>query len=233
MRDHPDELTPPSQSSRAQVAGTTTEAALAAIPIVGGPLAVVVATLFGMSYDRRLAAWREEVFDRIRHLEERGVSAADLAGDDVFLDALAQATRTAETQSSTEKRGYLATALYNIGAGASVAPDKQSVYLRYVDELTVSHMRMLAFLNDPPGYLAARGTSWPHTMGGLGAIVKLALPDLYADKHLLDTVLSDLQRFGLAANPGLSTIMTESGLRAPRSTDKGREFMQFITQQDD
>ena len=102
------------------MAGKTTEAVVAAIPIVGGPLAVVVATLFGFSYDRRLTAWREEVFDRIRALEEQGVSVQDLANDDAFLDALAQATRTAEAQSSEEKRRYLADALFNIGAGTAV-----------------------------------------------------------------------------------------------------------------
>ena len=225
-----DELVPPSRSESGQVAGKTAEAAVAAIPVVGGPLAVVVATLFGFSYDRRLAAWREEVFDRIRALEEQGVSVQDLANDDAFLDALAQATRTAEAQSSEEKRRYLADALFNIGAGTPVTPDKQAVYLRYLEELTISHMQMLAFLTDPPGFLAERDVPWPNiSAGGLGNIVQAGLPELYADKPLLDTVLGDLQRFGLADSPGLSTVMTGSGLRAPRGTDKGREFMRLIT----
>lgn len=228
-----DGLEPPRQGKVEQVAGTTSEAVLAAIPVVGGPLAVVISTLFGMSYDRRLAAWREEVFDRIRALEARGVTVEDLAADDAFLDALAQATRTAEAQSSVEKRRYLADALYNVGVGTTAVPDKQAVYLRFVEELTVSHMRMLAFLNDPPGYLAEHGVPWPNlSAGGLGAIVQVALPDLYADQPLLDTVLGDLQRFGLAQNPGLNTVMTGGGLAAPRGTDKGKEFLRFITRQD-
>ena len=225
-----DELVPPSRSESRQVAGKTAEAAVAAIPVVGGPLAVVVATLFGFSYDRRLTAWREEVFDRIRALEKQGVSVEDLANDDAFLDALAQATRTAEAQSSEEKRRYLADALFNIGAGTPVTADKQAVYLRYLEELTISHMQMLAFLTDPPGFLAERDVPWPNiSAGGLGNIVQAGLPELYADKPLLDTVLGDLQRFGLADSPGLSAVMTGSGLRAPRGTDKGREFMRFIT----
>ena len=34
---------------------------------------------------------------------------------------------------------------------------------------------------------------------------------------------------GLADSPGLNTVMTGDGLRAPRGTNKGREFMRFIT----
>jgi len=225
-----DEFAPPQRSRSGQVAGKAAEAVVAAIPVVGGPLAVVVATLFGVSYDRRLAAWREEVFDRIRALEDRGVSVQDLADNDAFLDALAQATRTAEAQSNEEKRRYLADALFNVGAGTAVAPDKQAVYLRYVEDLTISHLRMLAFLTDPPGFLAERDIPWPNiAAGGLGNVVQAGLPELYADQPLLETVVSDLQRFGLADSPGLNTVMTDSGLRAPRGTNKGREFMRFIT----
>jgi hypothetical protein len=52
-----------------------------------------------------------------------------------------------------------------VEAGASAIPlhapdaDKQAVYLRYIEELTPSHMRLLEFMNDPPGCTAA--TTWP------------------------------------------------------------------------
>lgn len=185
-----------------------------------------------MSYDRRLDAWREAVFERIRALEGRGVSVKDLANDDAFLDALAQATRTAETQSSEEKRRYLADALFSIGAGTTVGPDKQAVYLRYVEELTVSHMRMLAFLNDPPGYLAAQDIPWPDITGGLGALVQLALPDLYSDSSLLHTVLGGSPSVWAGGQPWTEHDDDRQRPSRPRGTDKGRESMRFITRED-
>jgi len=201
------------------------------IPIVGGPLSVVVATLFGYSYEKRLSAWRDEVVGQIRRLhEERGISVEELANNDDFLDAVATATRIAETTSSSEKRRYLASALFNVGAGAGVGADKQAIYLRYVEELTPSHMTMLSLLNDPPRFLNDRGIPWPNIMmGGLGAVVERALPVLYADKPLLETVTDDLQRYGLAQNPGLNSVMTGEGLKAGRGTPKGKEFVDFIT----
>lgn len=225
---------PPRESTSRTVVAKTTEAAVSIIPIVGGPLAVVVATLFGYSFEKRLGEWREQVMEQIQRLtDERGIAIADLADNDEFLDALATATRTAETTSSSEKRTYLATALFNIGAGTELATDKQAIYLRYVEELTPSHMKVLALLNDPPAFLAAREIPWPPAVAFVGgsfrSIVEVALPDLSADGPLLDTVVDDLQSYGLAEIPSLNSMMSESGLRTGRGTRKGSEFIAFIT----
>jgi hypothetical protein len=45
--DQPGVPTPPERSRGAEAIGKVVEGAASAIPIVGGPLAVVVATLFG------------------------------------------------------------------------------------------------------------------------------------------------------------------------------------------
>lgn len=224
-------LDPPRESTGQAVASNVTEAVTSLIPVVGGPLSVVVATLFGYSYQKRLEAWRDEVVAQIHRLqEERGIPVEELAGNADFLDAVATATRIAEITSSGEKRRYLANALFNVGAGTSVGPDKQAIYLRYLEELTPTHMTMLSLLADPPRFLEDRSIPWPNLMmGGLGSIVDRALPELYADKPLLETVTGDLQRYGLAQNPGLNTVMTGDGLKAGRVTAKGREFVEFIS----
>lgn len=224
-------LDPPRESAQHAVAANAAEAAASLIPVVGGPLSVVVATLFGYSYQKRLEGWRDEVVAQIRRMhEERGIAIEDLASNPDFLDAVATATRIAEVTSSSEKRRYLANALFNVGAGTRVGPDKQAIYLRYVEELTPSHMTMLGLLDDPPKFLDDQGIPWPNIgMGGLGSIVELGLPELYADKPLLETIIDDLQRYGLAQNPGLNTIMTGEGLKAGRGTAKGREFVEFIS----
>jgi hypothetical protein len=89
-----------------------------------------------------------------------------------------------------------------VEAGASAIPlhapdaDKQAVYLRYIEELTPSHMRLLEFMNDPPGCCSRHDVAWPGNimMGGLGPIVDAALPDLAADEPFLDTLAGDLSR---------------------------------------
>ena len=225
---------PPEQSKAYQALSKTVEAAAGMVPFVGGALGVAVAHFFGAAYERRLDEWRTELTEAIQYLTEHdGVSVEDLADDDGFLDAVATATRIAGTTGSKEKRRYLRNALINVGSGTALG-DKQAVYLRYVDELTPAHMQMLALLNDPPGYLEQAGIPWPNLMmGGLGAIVERGLPELYADEPLLHTVVADLDRYGLADNPGLNTIMSGEGIRAGRSTPKGREFVAFIRAPDE
>lgn len=226
---------PPQQSSAAKWSGTLVEAGASAIPLLGGPLAVAIATVFGYAYGRRVDKWREDLTSTVQYLiDHRGVSVEDLADDDEFLDAVATATRVAATTSSEQKRQFLRNALTNIGLGHAPDADKQAVYLRYIEELTPSHMRLLEFMNDPPGYCSRHEVPWTYNgmMGGLGTIVDAALPDLAADKPFLDTLAGDLTTFGLISSPGFNTIMSATGLAAGRGTPKGTEFITFISAPD-
>lgn len=223
---------PPDEKSGArQVTEQAMEAVTGAVPFVGGALAVVLAHAFSHSYEKRLRAWMEQLADVVQELIDRvdGLDVEGLSEDDDFMDAVATATRIAEKTSSQAKRAALQNALLNIGAGSLPDSDKRAVYLRYIDELTPSHMVLLDFFDDPPAFLAHRSHAWPNLMmGGLGSVLQVALPDLYADTAFLDTLTADLASWGLVSNPGLNTVMTGDGLKAKRTTAKGREFMAFI-----
>jgi hypothetical protein len=224
---------PPAEKSGArQVTEKAIEAVSGSVPFVGGALAVVLAHAFSHSYEKRLRAWMEQLADVVQELIDRvdDMDPETLSGDDDFMDAVATATRIAERNSSEVKRSALQNALLNIGSGQTPDVDKRAVYLRYIDELTPSHMVLLDFFDDPPAFLEARGLPWPNVMmGGLGSVVKVALPRLHADEPFLNTLAGDLSTWGLVSNPGLGTMMTGDGLRAGRTTAKGREFMAFVS----
>lgn len=221
---------PDDKSGRRAITDAAIEAGAAAIPFVGGSLAVVLAHAFSHSYEKRLRNWMEELAEAVQELyDSEGVDIEALAEDETFLDAVATATRIAEKSGLEIKRTALKNALFNIGADPNVDADKRLIYLRYVDELTPSHMRLLAFFDDPVKAVADVGQSWPNIMGGLSSIVQIALPDLHADSALLNTAVGDLDRQGLVDSPGLQTVMTENGLRASRTSTKGREFMAFVS----
>lgn len=224
---------PPDEKSGArQVTEKAMEAVSGSVPFVGGALAVVLAHAFSHSYEKRLRAWMEQLAQVVQELIDRvdGVDVEGLSQDDDFMDAVATATRIAEKTSSETKRTALQNALLNIGIGSVPDSDKSAVYLRYIDELTPSHMVLLDFFEDPPAFLDKRGIPWPNIMmGGLGSVVQVALPDLHADTPFLETLSGDLARWGLVSNPGLNTVMTGGGLKAKRTTEKGREFMAFVS----
>ena len=222
---------PAGKSSARQVTEKAIEAVSGSVPFVGGALAVVLAHAFSHSYEKRLRAWMEQLADVVQELIDRvdDLDVDGLSQDDDFMDAVATATRIAEKTSSEAKRAALQNALFNIGTGAAPDVDKRTVYLRYIDELTPSHMVLLDFFVDPPGFLDRRGLQWPNLMlGGLGNVVKVALPALHADQPFLDTLVGDLSHWGLVSNPGLNTTMSGDGLKAGRGTPKGREFMEFV-----
>ena len=222
---------PAEKSGARQVTEKAIEAVSGSVPFVGGTLAVVLAHAFSHSYEKRLRVWMEQLAEVVQELIDRvdDLDVDGLSKDDGFMDAVATATRIAEKTSSDAKRAALQNALLHIGTGAAPDEDKRDVFLRYIDELTPSHLVLLDFFNDPPGFLDRRGIPWPNiSMGGLGSIVQAALPTLYADKTFLDTLVGDLDRWGLISNPGLNSVMTGSGLQAGRSTEKGREFAVFV-----
>lgn len=229
--DQPTVPTSPEQSRAVEAIAKVAEGAVSAVPFLGGPLAVVVATVFGYAYSRRVDRWRDELTASVQYLmENHGATVEDLADNDDFLDAVAIATRVAATTASDEKRHRLRNGLINIGRGAAPHSDKQAIYLRYVEELTPSHMLLLDFMNDPLAYCQRHEIPWPNIYaGGLGTVIKEALPNLAADKDFLETLGGDLARFGLTNQPGFNTMMTGEGLKAGRGTDKGLEFITFIS----
>lgn len=222
---------PPTQSKAALAIGKTAEAAASFVPFVGGPLAVAIATAFGHAYEKRIDVWRQQLTEAVQWLTENtGVKVEDLADDDNFLDIVAVATQVAGRSSSTEKRRLLANALIRVGSGDAPSQDKQAIYLRYVDELTPSHMRMIAFLDNPVGYCSDAGIAWPdYEFSSLRQVIGDVLPDLAEDSALLETVVADLARYGLTSDPGLKTMMSSAGLQARRGTTKGSEFVAFVT----
>ena len=210
----------------------TIEATAAGVPFAGGVLAVKYGHAFRAADERRIAVWREQVTECLDELAERvnGLSVEALFEDDEFVDALAAAARIAEKSSADDKRRALQNALFNIGAGNAPDADRNTIYLRYIEELTPSHLMLLRFMHDPPGYFVAAGLAWPDVMGGLGSILKSVFPAWAKDAAgFLDTLMGDLDRLGLVSSPGLGTMMTGTGLRQSRTTTKGREFMAFIT----
>jgi hypothetical protein len=225
--------TPPEEKGKVRsLTETAVEAGTAAIPFVGGSMAVIMARVFSQAYERRLRSWMEQLADVVQELCDQvaGLTLEDLADDDTFLDAVASTTRIAERNSSEEKRKMLCNALLNIGSGHAPSTDKQAIYLRYIDDLTPSHMLLLDFMDDPVRYFEQRNLRWPSSIlsGGLMNVVSEAFPELASDKPFLNTLMKELSDISLIDNPGLNTMMTANGLTSQRSTAKGREFMSFL-----
>jgi hypothetical protein len=104
----------------------------------------------------------------------------------------------------------------------------RSHFLRYLDEFTPSHLRLLAFLDDPGGAYDSRGIPKSTLMmGGRSHLLEDAFPEFAGRRGIYDPLVSDLECAGLA-NAGLHVTVTGGGLWQSTTTARGKQFLAFI-----
>lgn len=200
------------------------------VPLVGSPLAVAFAFAMGLTHNRRMAGWFERVAEAITELQERtdGLSFDDLAQDDGFVDAVIAATRAAQATSSEEKLCALRNGLLNsLGPDAS-SLDEQARFFRLIEQFTPTHLRLLAFLDDPGAVFDAEGLTRPNLyMGGRSHLIA-EIPDLRGPDGWIDLISRDLDAASLTNHGGLNVTITSQGLWEPATSALGKRFLAFI-----
>ena len=218
---------PPKKSTGREVVETAVAGAAGAIPVVGSVLAAGLTLALTMAHNRRLDAWFETVAERIDALEERP-SWDELAGDDAFVDVVIEASRVAVGTAQEEKLAALRNAVVNTIRGVESEQDIRATFVRYVDELTPTHLALLGFMSGPGRFFGEHGLERPNIRAGsIFAALQAALPEL-ASSPLLETAESDLAARGLI-NPGLRVLMTGASVFESRTTPMGDRFLRFIS----
>jgi hypothetical protein len=210
----------------------TSRAVLAAIPIVGGSITEVLSMVLAPAVARRRDAWLKELADALDAVERKveGFNIEDLANDDAFISAVIEASRSAVSTHRDEKKTALRNALLNIALHRSTDEDQQQIFLRYIDELTVWHIRILELFREPPKYLAAKGLGKNYHMGSASQVLEDIYPELGGKRELYDQVASDLGARGLVNSPGfLHGIMSAQGMVSKRTTPLADRFLDFIS----
>ena len=206
------------------------KAGLAGLPLVGGPAAVVFSALLLPPIERRRDAWMNEVGEALLRLEEgRHVKLEDLAQDECFLDIVMQATQTALRTSLEEKRQALRNAILNAALQFPPEEVKREMFLSIIDDMTVWHIRMLKFLQDPHGWMGIQGRSLElDEKSCWGFLFPQAFPELckMPGPGYLESVWEDLGRRGLTVGHETSMFAkfdSKGGLR-----ELGKDFLRFI-----
>lgn len=90
----------------------------------------------------------------------------------------------------------------------------------------------MKLFDNPKRWFAERGIEWPNlSSGSLIDIIERGLPELTGQTDMFNQLDNDLASAGLTAQigTGLGVMMTGGGLEARRTTARGREFIEFIT----
>lgn len=205
--------------------------ALSAIPVVGGPLAIIFETVFSAPIDKRREEWISSLSIAIDELTKNvdGLSPEALSKNEAFISVAMQATQIALRNHQQEKIAALKNAVINTVLDKSIDENKALIFTRIIDEITPLHIIVLAFLNKPEDYekeLQAKTRPtfihYPNNM----SIFEAYYPELGSSSSLVRQVIKELYAKGFlyfeSAHMGNSKVTTEFG----------QEFLAFISPTD-
>lgn len=211
--------------------------AVSAIPIAGGVIAEV-GNLYLNPLEKRKQRWMEEVSRAIEEIHERFCRLPEsLESDEAFVSVLYQATMLALKNHQREKLAALSNALVSAADPERISEDLMYQFLRYIDDLSVTHLQMLAGLEKHAGqigrleqleqvyakFLVLTGLSPDRAM------FRSFLHDL--DSRFLIRI-GDLDDFPEYASKESYLLLNSSETRHLEVTDLGRKFLSFVQRKD-
>lgn len=207
--------------------------ALGFVPWVGGALSEVVGHL-NNDLARRQEYWMVQVSEAINALQKTsGLTVDELMKNEAFTSFLLQATPIALRNHQKEKITTLKNALASVGNPEFSDEDLAFQFLRYIDELTVSHLTILRIIS-------SRADVFKEVKSMQQAFEQLILEDQTDISPLVArTYLRDLDSRGLVNAIDLEDlpdfeskavyIAAEQTDRHPlQLTELGEKFLSFI-----
>lgn len=148
LPDEADKYTPP-QTEKKDKAMAVARAVIGSIPYAGNAANELIPLLFTAPLERRRQNWMNEIAHGLREVEKnRGVTIDQLQSNESFISVLVQATQARIRNHQREKIEALRQAICNSASGVDIGEDLQLLFVRFIDELTPSHLTLLRFFRD-------------------------------------------------------------------------------------
>ena len=228
------DLTPPERTGLDE-AHTITSAGIAAIPFVGGSVVEIFKAVLATPLEQRTHQWMENIVAAIKELQKADANIfSRIQNSQEFQSVLLQASWAAVRNHQIEKLTALQNAVLNSAHGSKASEDLQLLFIRYVDELTPTHLLVMSFFVKCETEVANLD-SYQEMFDAFSKVVKhkadalffkLACDDLRARN--LVRISADFKEF-----PGLYEE-TSLGINKPSKnpkvivTDFGRAFIEFV-----
>jgi hypothetical protein len=180
--------------------------------------------------ERRLNEWRESVGQRLKELGDAGY-VTSLQKNDDFVSVVVKASQIAVTTYNDAKREALRNAILNTALGIEPDESLRQMFLRFIDELTGWHVRILHLFQNALRWYQEQNRQPPQYMiaGSLSQMITDAYPELKGQRDLLELVHKDLVARGLTSSSNFHINMSGSGVYEKRTTDFGDRFLRLIS----
>jgi hypothetical protein len=173
---------------------------------------------------RRRDEWIVEVasaVDDILNWKE-GFTLENLQQNEQFISTLIVATRIATSTHHREKRRMLRNILVKIGTSCNIDEDLQFVYLRLVDDLSPTDVKILEFFWRGNSRIVAINGGMMPLGNKRQEFVDELLPELRGKSHV-DQIIQDLRSRGLCTAQDIT-----AGMGSQVMTNHGIGFLGFI-----
>lgn len=205
-----------------------TRVALSAIPGIGGPALELFNAAIAQPIEQRKNAWLNDLAQRLDTLErEKRLKIEDLGKSDEFISAVMQASSAAIRTHHQEKLDALRNAVLNSALGQCPTDVNSAMFLAFVDQFTVWHLRILKELSEhesPQGMNRTPKTS----IAEITEVAVKRIAELQGQKALAEIVVEDLCRKGLLFwNGGRGGIYIPNG--TSQITPLGQEFLAYVS----
>lgn len=224
-------IDPPNKSGELVVAAVKSLAGL--VPYLGGFLTEAVAL-----YDpvkKRREAWEQMLTSAVMELQERhSLNLDSIMRNEAFVSFALQASDIAMRNHQREKLDALRNAIVSVGEPHQLNEDLAFQFLRYVEVLTCTHIKMLASMSRNPDAMT-RCTTFGDVCRELELlgfsqlsreVMRAFLRDLQAVNLLNLADLGDLD--GYQSGGQIMWTSGATGTAPPIVTDLGKQFLTFV-----
>jgi len=128
---------------------------------IGGSTAVF-GSIVSPFINKRREEWFENLlldYDKLSK-KMKNLDLEKILKDEKVVDALIQASLIAIKTRHEEKRKFLRNAILNISQGSNIESDMQTMYFQWMDELTLTHIQLLLFFNEPSKWGKNNDEDW-------------------------------------------------------------------------
>lgn len=206
-----------------------TNASVSLIPIVGGPLSVLLSAVLPSINDRQ-NKWLISLSNDIQKLNEQNENFIEnIEKNENFITILMYASQIAIRNHQEEKLDALRYAVLNSALESSIEDDIELMFINLVDSFTVNHLKILMLMESPEKYLNKIRKELPNSPGSLVRFIEYAFPELVGQMDFIKAVWNDLYNRNLLDTPEVNvSFTTNADWRYPRTTDLGNKFISFI-----
>jgi hypothetical protein len=196
----------------------------------GGLLTNNINFLVKPSIEKRKEKWLNLIVDSINVLSDKIDNINKMFQDETFVTFIINTTQSAMRTQQDEKIIMYKNVLINSYICKQIDLDKKMIFLNWLDNLTLTHMKVLSFMNKPSEFCDNPNGS---TMYTIAEIMRMSFSDFNDNRQIYENVVKDLYYKGLINTDNISTHMTSSGAFATRTTDVGKEFITFVSNPND